>query len=200
MASADWIKIRLDYESNKTSYRKLAKKYSVSFNTLQCVAKRENWVKGKIETQDKIITKTRQKTVLKIAEKISDRNARILDISDMATDAIEEYLREKHYKQHVIKYKYYDCEGKPNKEELKAVELPVADTKALSNMIASLDKIQKSQRLAEGLMSEHERQRLELEKTKINPPEENDLPDDGFLEAMKGDVKSIWADEGEPDD
>lgn len=200
MANVDWIKIRIDYESNNTSYRKIAAKYDVSFNTLQCVAKRENWVKCKKETQDKILAKTRQKTVLKIAEKISDRNARFLNISDMATDAVEEYLKEKHYKKHVVKYKYYDSEGKPDKEELKAVELPVADTKALANMISSLDKIQKGQRLAEGLMSECERQRLELEKSKLNPPEENDLPDDGFMDAMKADTKTIWADEGAADD
>jgi hypothetical protein len=151
LSDVDWIKIKIDYESNNTSYRKIAIKYGVGFPALQRVAKRDNWVKCKKETQDKIETKVRQKTVSKIAEKISDRNARILDISDMATDAIEEYLREKHYKQHVIKYKYYDCEGKPNKEELQAVELLVADTKALSNIIASLDKIQKGQRLAEGV-------------------------------------------------
>jgi len=45
----------------------------------------------------------------------------------------------------------------------------------------------------------YDRQRLELEKSKLNPPEENDLPDDGFMDAMKSDVKTIWADEGEPD-
>lgn len=46
----------------------------------------------------------------------------------------------------------------------------------------------------------YDRQRLELEKSKINPPEEQDLPDDGFMEAMKGSVKDIWADECDPND
>jgi len=199
LANVDWIKIRLDYESNNTSYRKLAEKYSVSFNTLQCVAKRENWVKAKQETQDKIITKTRQKTVLKIAEKISDRNARILSISDLATDAIEEYFKEKHYKQHVYKEKEY-YEGKVESEKIVSKELEVADTKSLSDMVRSLEMLQKGQRLAEGLMTEHERQRLELEKAKVDPSDPADLPDDGFIDAMKGSVKDIWADEGNLDD
>lgn len=32
------------------------------------------------------------------------------------------------------------------------------------------------------------------------PEEKQDLPDDGFMDAMKADAKNIWADEGEPDD
>lgn len=37
----NWIKIRNEYETSKISYRDLAQKYKVSFNTLQDIAKRE---------------------------------------------------------------------------------------------------------------------------------------------------------------
>ena len=43
---ADWIKIRLEYETTGLAYRKLAAKHGVSFNTLKDKAKRESWVKG----------------------------------------------------------------------------------------------------------------------------------------------------------
>ena len=142
----DWIKIRIEYETTNLSYRKIADKCNVSFNTLKGRASREGWAKSKEEAHHKITTTTRQKTVVKIA----DRNAKILSISDMATEAIEEYLKEKHYKQHVYKEKKY-YEGKVDSEEIVCKELDVADTKALANMVSSLDKLQKGQRLAEGL-------------------------------------------------
>jgi tRNA A37 N6-isopentenylltransferase MiaA len=150
MARADWLKIKNDYLTKNFNYEKLAAKYGISRSSIEKRASKEKWRDDKNATCKKIESKVQEKTIEKVAEKVSDRNARILEISDLATDAIEEYLKEKHYKKHVVKYKYYDCEGKPNKEELKAVELSVADTKAFSNMIASLDKIQKGQRVAEG--------------------------------------------------
>jgi ribosomal protein S18 len=151
LEKVNWVLIRTEYETDNISQRKLAEKYNVSYPTLRDRAKREEWVKSKEKTRDKIITKTLQKTVTKIATKEADRNARFLSMSDLAADAIEEFLKQKHYKKHVVKYKYYDYEGKPDREELEAVELDVADTKALSNIVSSLGKIQKGQRLALGL-------------------------------------------------
>lgn len=95
-------------------------------------------------------TKIIEKTIEKVAEKDSDRNVKFLQISDMALDAIEEFLKEQHYKKHVIKYKRY-LEGKPQNEELIAETLDVADTKALINVITSLEKVQRGQRLSLGL-------------------------------------------------
>ena len=150
----NWIKIRTEYETTNTSYRKIAAKYEVSFNTLQCVAKREDWVKCKKETQDKILTKTRQKTVLKEV----NRNTRLLSISDLATDAIEEYFKRKHYKYHLHK----DLLG------ITGVYLDVADTKALSNMVSALERVQKGQRLADGTLSAMEAQQVAMNKHKVD--------------------------------
>ena len=85
MANADWIKVRSEYEATNTSYRKLAAKHDVSFDTLQRRAKREDLVKCKKETCDKITTKIRQKTVVKTV----DRNSKILSIADRLADKIE---------------------------------------------------------------------------------------------------------------
>ena len=53
----DWSKIKAEYISGGTSYRKLAAKYGVSFNTLQGVAQREKWVELKNQAKDKSTTK-----------------------------------------------------------------------------------------------------------------------------------------------
>ncbi|WP_339316889.1 terminase small subunit [Paenibacillus sp. FSL R10-2734] len=40
-------------------------------------------------------------------------------------------------------------------------------------------------------------QKLQLEIKGMTPPDANDLPDDGFMEALKGHAREVWADEGE---
>lgn len=156
----NWIKIKIEYETTNISYRKLAAKHDVVFSTLEKRARREGWTKSKKDTCDTIEAKVRQKAVAKVV----DRNSRFLTISDMATEAIEEYLKGKHYKQHVVKYKYYDSEGKADHEELTSVLLDVADTKALANIVSSLDKIQKGQRLAEGLDKQNDGDKGKLDE------------------------------------
>ena len=72
----DWMTIRNDYINGGGSYRKLAEKYKVSFNTLRDRAIKEEWKKAKDKQQDKIATRTEQKT----AEKISDNQSEIAAI------------------------------------------------------------------------------------------------------------------------
>lgn len=163
MAKYDWITIKAKYiAGNYESLKVFAEKENINYDVLRRQASK--WQNEKSQASHIKVTKIVNKTIEKITTKIADRNARFLNISDMATEAIEEYLKGKHYKQHVIKYKYYDCEGKPNREELTSVVLDVADTKALSNMVSSLDKIQKGQRLAEGLDKQGEGDKGKLDE------------------------------------
>ena len=71
----DWLAIRNDYINGGGSYRKLAEKYGVSFNTLQDRAKREDWKSLKESQHDKITTESRQKTQEKISDALSDEAA-----------------------------------------------------------------------------------------------------------------------------
>lgn len=73
--AVDWLAIRNDYINGGGSYRKLAEKYGVSFNTLQDRAKREDWKSLKKNQHDKITTESRQKTQEKISDALSDEAA-----------------------------------------------------------------------------------------------------------------------------
>lgn len=78
---ADWNEIKKEYITTKTSYRKLAKKYGVSFQSLQCIALREKWVDKKRQTQDKAETK--------LIDKVADEKSRVrLNISRVADKLI----------------------------------------------------------------------------------------------------------------
>lgn len=73
----NWTKIRNEYINGSISYRKLAEKHDVSFNTLKEVAIRENWFEKRKERRNKIATRTEQKTIEKISEQESDLAADI---------------------------------------------------------------------------------------------------------------------------
>ena len=52
-----WSKIKAEYISGGTSYRKLAQKYDVSFNTLKDIAIREEWTKLREQAHNTATTK-----------------------------------------------------------------------------------------------------------------------------------------------
>jgi uncharacterized protein YjcR len=83
---ADWKKIKAAYIAGGTSYRKLAEKYGVSFNTLKRRAKEEQWYE--LRGQKDL------KTTTKIVETLSNNDAKkavdIIDVADKLLEKIEE--------------------------------------------------------------------------------------------------------------
>lgn len=73
----DWKKIKTEYITTNISYRNLAKKYDVPFNTLQCRAKKENWVELRQRHQDNIVAKS----VEKAEESAIDYKSAIYDLA-----------------------------------------------------------------------------------------------------------------------
>ena len=82
----DWKQLKREYIAGGTSYRKLAEKHKVSYNTLAKVAAKENWGSLKQETAEKITTK-----IIEIeSDKQAERMKRLLTVSDMLLDAVED--------------------------------------------------------------------------------------------------------------
>ena len=89
--ACDWTQIKTEYiTDSNSSYRRLAEKYEVSFNTLQCRAKKEEWAKLKRQAQDKITKKTIDKDI----NKKVDRATRLMDVTDKLLIKIEEAVEE----------------------------------------------------------------------------------------------------------
>ena len=57
MSGIDWARIKCEYITTQTSYRKLADKYNIKFDGLAARAKKENWVGLRAQHIDNI-TKT----------------------------------------------------------------------------------------------------------------------------------------------
>lgn len=86
----DWLKIKNEYISTNTSYRKLAEKYGVNKDTIANRAKREKWKELREKQADAIQTKTIQQTANRMASKEANRIARIDALTDRLLNKLEE--------------------------------------------------------------------------------------------------------------
>ena len=84
----DWKRIKAEYIAGGTSYRKLAEKYGVSFNTLKTRAREEQWYELRQQKD--------HKTTTKIVESLSDKDAEkavdIIDVADKLLGKITELM------------------------------------------------------------------------------------------------------------
>ena len=76
---ADWQKIKTEYITTDTSYRKLAEKHGVGESTLFARASKEKWVEQKEQHQSKTVAKTLDA----ISKKQVDRAANLVSVADL---------------------------------------------------------------------------------------------------------------------
>lgn len=148
--SADWLKIRNEYTSGHISYRKLAEKHGVSFNTLKDRAVIERWAEARDGQHHKITTKAQQKTAEVVATREADRISRILSAADLLLARVEEAAGQldTHIVTNKVKTKKvtYNSKSKATKEvtteeELKAVVPGPVDRLGLQQVAAALKSI-----------------------------------------------------------
>lgn len=84
----DWNKLKAEYIAGGTSYRKLAKKYGVSFSSVRFKAEQENWTDLKAQAQHSANTKI----VESIVEDNTKHVASIYDVADKLLNKIEDML------------------------------------------------------------------------------------------------------------
>lgn len=85
---ADWNKIKTEYITKGTSYRKLAQKYGVGESTLFTRASKERWVEQKEQHQSKTVAKTLDA----ISNKQVDRAANLISVSDLLLAKVKDLL------------------------------------------------------------------------------------------------------------
>ena len=84
----DWNKLKAEYIAGGISYRKLAKKYGVSFSTLRGIAEREKWTELKAQAQHNADTKL----VNTIGEQNGTYTVSINDVADQLLEKIKEMM------------------------------------------------------------------------------------------------------------
>lgn len=84
----DWKKIKAEYIAGGISYRKLAEKHGVSFNTLKTIAIRENWT----DLRQQADNTTTTRIVESVVEGNTEHIVSIYDVADKLLNKIESMI------------------------------------------------------------------------------------------------------------
>lgn len=86
----EWLKIKTEYITTDTSYRKLAEKYGVNYQTICARSKAEGWIKLREQHRNRTFTKT----VNKISGQQAKQAAKINDLADKLLVKLEQAIEE----------------------------------------------------------------------------------------------------------
>lgn len=129
----DWKKIKAEYIAGGISYRKLAEKHSIAFGTLKRVALKEKWAELREQCKQKSATK-----IVEIeSDKQAERMRRLLSVSDMLLDAVEDAVN-----------KFQAGELMLEKGALKSLSGAIKDIKDIQNIKSQLDIEEQKARIA----------------------------------------------------
>ena len=129
----DWKAIKREYIAGGTSYRKLAEKHGVSFNSLRQVAAKEHWK----DARDKCTAKSVTKIIEIESDKQADRMKRLLTVSDKLLEAVE-----------VAVDQFQTGELVTEKGVLKSLASAIKDIKDIQSLKTSLDIEEQKARIA----------------------------------------------------
>ena len=87
---ADWQKIKTEYITTDTSYRKLAQKYGVTYTNIGIRSRKEGWPELREQHNAKTITKTMNA----IASNQANRAARLQTVADKLLAKVEQLVDE----------------------------------------------------------------------------------------------------------
>ena len=87
---ADWQKIKTEYITTDTSYRKLAQKYELSQSQLRRVGKQENWVALRRQHLDSTLGVNADA----VSRQQADRAAKLITVSDLLLARVKSLLEE----------------------------------------------------------------------------------------------------------
>lgn len=143
----DWLKLKAEYIAGGISYRKLAEKHGVSFNTMKRIAVREKWNDLRQQASEKATTKI----VDKEAGKAADRLTRIVAASDSLLEAIESTING-----------YIAGEIMLSGKDIKSLSSAIKDIKDVQNIKHPLDVEEQQARIA-NLRRQAEREEVDHE-------------------------------------
>lgn len=182
----DWNKIKQEYISGNTSYRKLAKKYGVSESTLSKRAMKEKWsvLKAAAEQEsNRRIIKVVANKQKKRMDRLQGAADRLLEKVERAVEELDIQLYKNVEKTKVIEYKNHERPDKPTKEtvheEEKITEIhTIIDRKGLQAIASALKSIQE----IHGLKSELDTKEQKARIAKLERDTDNNTADDVKLE------------------
>jgi hypothetical protein len=186
MAKYDWVKLKAKYIAGECKdLKEFAEKHNINYPVLRNNSK--GWNDEKLQYNDIKVAKITEKTMEKIIEKESDRNARIISLADRLADKLEQAIEQ--VEQYIVTNKtktktveYDNKIAKPTKEvtveeEAKEIVGGIVDRQGLKFLTAALKDIK------------------DIQTDKDKTPDKPDIKD--FINALDGKAEEVWNDEQE---
>ena len=182
---ADWQKIKTEYITTDTSYRKLAQKYGVNPTTIAKRASKEGWQSERQHQASKTLSKVLAVDSKKKADRltrIQDATDRLLDKIEQAIDELNIQLAKNTHKEKVIEYNNPDRHDKPTKEIIHETEeiielTSIVDRQGLKQIAAALKDIKEVQMLKSELDRREQEARI---RNLQRQAEKDDVKDTGY--------------------
>ena len=181
---ADWKKIKTEYITTDTSYRKLAQKYGVGYQAICHRSQEEGWIAKREQYRNKTISKSLDR----ISEKQADKIARIDGLADQLLVKLEQAITEldlqlyKHTeKTKVIEYNNDRAPNKPTKETIhedeKMLEVKsIIDRQGLKQIASALKDIKEVKMLKTELDKQEQEARIANLRKQASIEQQNDAP------------------------
>ena len=169
---ADWQKIKTEYITTDTSYRKLAQKYGIHYKVISDRGKDEKWVELRSQHKDKTLTKT----LGKISDKQADKMARIDNLADKLLEKLEQAITELDRYIIVHKNKVETADGEETTEYREAIEGGVVDRQGLKQIASALKDIKEVKMLRSELDRKEQEARIaNLQRQAESEDEDNEI-------------------------
>lgn len=145
----NWDEIKLEYVTSDISYKELCEKHKISFSTLAKVAASGKWSREKNKHRKKVVKKAQQKIerkqVKNLAKEMQIAEA-ISDILKAAVSCPEQFVLLRSESGEVQKYSLAD----------------------ITAALEALSKLEKSKRSLYGLLSEREKQTIDIARERLD--------------------------------
>lgn len=184
VAGRDWSGIKSEYAATSISYRELAEKHGIPFNTLKDRAKKDKWGEARKEHHANIT----KKTLNKVASKIATDHAKELLHLKQSAQKMAAYIDsmlddEKQFRRHLIEVEKGEGFGKSwtKDKTVKEKLFKKIDTKAIKDLAGALKdltgvitRVCNIPSVVEQSAMDIAAQRLELDRHKAGVGDEDD--------------------------
>lgn len=178
---ADWQKIKTEYITTDTSYRKLAQKHGIHYKAVSDKGKAEDWVQLRSQYRDKTLSKA----LGKISTHQANKMARIDQLADKLLAKLDKAISELDLAITVHKDKVETPEGENTTEYKEAREGGVVDRAGLRQLTAALKDLKE----VKGVMNELDRREQEARIAKLQREADGEDDDNEIQVVITGKAK-----------
>lgn len=153
----DWLKIKTEYITTDTSYRKLAEKYGIHYQTICARSKAEGWIQLREQYQNRTITKT----VEKISNQTAKQAAKVNTLADKLLVKLEQAIDELDLKvtthkiktetgntEQTMEFKVASEGGTVDRAGLRQLTAALKELKEIKGELSDLDRQEQQARIA----------------------------------------------------